>query len=247
MSAELFPVPSVRQLSLTRLSSEIARAAGDIGRVAVEGEVVRPRQGSSGRVYFTLRDRVAQLGVACPAGRRSRCRVVHGERVRVTGRLCWTPDRGQMELRAEEVEPVGEGAIAAALADIRARLRAEGVLDRARRPLPLLPGLVGVVCGAEAAVRADIESVVAARFPGYPLRFLETLVSGPGAAAAIQSSLERLDADPEVEVILLARGGGDAAALLPFSDEELCRAVAAARAVVVSAIGHDGDRPVCDD
>lgn len=243
----LFDTSDVRELSLVRLSSEVARAMAGIGRVAVAGEVVRPREVRGGRRYFILRDRAAQMSILCPATRRARCRVVEGERVRVTGSLSWSSDRAQVHLVAEEVVPLGEGAIAAALAEVRERLRADGLLDRPRRPLPVLPSLIGVVCGTDAAVRADIEAVVEARFPGYPILFSETTVSGPGAAASIQEALLRLDANEAVDVVVLARGGGDATALLPFSDEELCRSICTTRCVVVSAIGHQGDHPVCDD
>ncbi len=102
-------------------------------------------------------------------------------------------------------------------------------------------------CNGRAAVRADIESVVAARFPGYPMVFSETTVSGPGAVDNVIAALAELDQRPEVEVIILARGGGDSTQLLPFSDEALCRAVCAASTPVVAAIGHDGDRPLVDE
>src|SRR5207244_10648966 len=113
--------------------------------------------------------------------------------------------------------PVGAGAVAAATAETRARLLAEGLLGRPRRPLPRLPATIGVVCGADAAVRADVESVVEARFPGYPVEFVEVTVSGPGAAEAGPGALGALDARDDVEVIVLARGGGNAAAPPPFS------------------------------
>jgi exodeoxyribonuclease VII large subunit len=235
-----------RRVSLVRLSAELGRAAAAVGRIAVEGEVVKPSQHPGG-VYFTLRDRAAQVSVRCPSARLARCRVTAGERVLVTGSLSWLTDRGQLQLVAEEVAPGGAGAIAALIEEVRGRLAAEGLLDRLPRRIPRLPQAIGVVCGADAAVRADIESVVAERFPGYPVLFVETNVSGPGAADAVSRALEALDARPEVEVVVLARGGGDAAQLLPFSDELLCRAVAACRTPVVSAIGHQGDRPLCDE
>ncbi|HWC39933.1 MAG TPA: exodeoxyribonuclease VII large subunit [Acidimicrobiales bacterium] len=247
---EMFPAeraPTVRRLSLVRLSAEIARSVAGVGRVAVEGEVVQPGTARSGTVYFTLRDRAAQITVVCPRARVSRCRTVHGERVCVTGALGYSNERGQLQLVADEVSPVGEGAILAAIADVRRRLGAEGLLDRVRRPLPLLPRAVGVVCGADAAVRADIESVVVARFPGYPVAFKEVAVSGPGAAEAVIGALQGFDAARDVDVIILARGGGDPASLLPFSDEELCRAICASTTPVVTAIGHERDRPLCDE
>ena len=256
---EMFPddraerTATIRRLSLVRLSAEIARSVAGVGRVAVEGEVVHPgtartaRTARSGAVYFTLRDRAAQISVVCPRARLSKCRTVHGERVCVTGALGYSNERGQLQLVADEVSPVGEGAILAAIADVRRRFGAEGLLDRVRRPLPLLPKIVGVVCGADAAVRADIESVVAARFPGYPVAFREVAVSGPGAAEAVVGALQAFDAAPDVDVVVLARGGGDPASLLPFSDEDLCRAICASTTPVVTAIGHERDRPLCDE
>lgn len=236
----------VRRVSLVKLSGEIARSLAGVGRVAVEGEVHRPQRTATGRVWFTLRDRACQVNVTCPPVK-GRFRTVAGERVLVTGSLGYANDRGQLQLVAEEVAPVGAGAVAAAIEEARARLSAEGLLDRPRRRIPRLPTVIGVVCGTEAAVRADIESVVAARFPGYPVDFAEATVSGPGAADAIARALVSLDARSEVEVIILARGGGDAAQLLPFSDELLCRVIATSGTPVVSAVGHEGDRPLCDE
>ncbi|MGO9659153.1 MAG: exodeoxyribonuclease VII large subunit [Acidimicrobiales bacterium] len=236
-----------RRVTLVRLAGEIARSLADIGRVAVEGEVYRPQTYRAGRTYFTLRDRAAQMPVTFSARVARRCRAVDGERVLVVGTLVWGNDRGQLVLEADEVVPIGEGAVAAMIAETRARLAVEGVLDRPRRRVPRLPRVIGVLCGSEAAVRKDIESVVAARFPGYPLYVEETTVSGPGAALSIIDALGRLSGRPEVDVVVLARGGGDATALLPWSDEDLCRAVAACGVPVVSAIGHESDRPLCDE
>ncbi len=249
MTLPMFPAPAStpRTVTLVRLAGEIARSLAPVGRISVEGEVYRPRVAGGGRIYFTLRDRAAQLSVMCPQGRASRCRAVTGERVSVVGVLSWLNDRGELQLVAESAMPVGEGAVAAMIAEARRRLDADGLLDRSRRPVPRLPRMIGVVCGAESAVRKDIESVVAARFPGYPLRVLETFLSGPSAALSIMDAMARLAADDQVEVIVLARGGGDATQMLPFSDEELCRAVCACRVPVVSAIGHEGDRPLCDE
>ena len=249
MTLPMFPTGPTppRTVTLVRLAGEIARSLAPVGRISVEGEVYRPTRTGGGRIYFTLRDRAAQMTVTCPQGRAARCRAVAGERVCVVGALTWISERGELQLVAEAVTPVGDGAVAAMIAEARRRLDADGLLDRPRRPIPLLPRRIGVVCGADAAVRKDIESVVATRFPGYPLRVLETFLSGPSGAVSIMDAMMRLAADDEVEVILLARGGGDATQLLPFSDEELCRAVCACRVPVVSAIGHEGDRPLCDE
>lgn len=250
MTMSLFGEPAdlpPRRVTLVKLAGEIARSLVAVGRVAVEGEVYRPTTARGGSVYFTLRDRAAQMSVKVPPAAARRSRIVAGERVAAVAKAEWQPDRGQLQLVAEEVLPVGEGAITALIGELRAKLTAEGLIGRPKRPIPLLPATVGVVCGAEAAVRKDIESVVAERCPGYPVVFLETTVSGPAASVSIVDAIEALGRRPGIEVIVLARGGGDAPSLLPWSTEEVCRAVAVSPIPIVSAIGHDGDRPVCDD
>jgi exodeoxyribonuclease VII large subunit len=250
MSMKLWDEPArgaPRQVTLVRLAGEMARALSRVGRVAVEGEVYRPTVSRGGWVFFTLRDRVAQIDVKVPAAQARRSRTVQGERVCVVGTLQWVNERGQVHLVAEEVTPVGEGAIAELIAATRGRLAADGLLGRPRRRIPVLPAVIGVVCGSDAAVRKDIESVAAVRFPGYPLCFEETNVSGPGASLAIVEALEAVVTHAGVEVVILARGGGDGPSLLPWSSEEVCRAVAGCPVPVVSAIGHEADRPLCDE
>jgi exodeoxyribonuclease VII large subunit len=244
-SGQLFE--AARKVSLVRLAGEIARAVATVGPIETEGEVHRPNQRPGGSVYFVLRDRAAQLTVWAPADVARRGRIRNGERVAVNGRVLFDNQRGGLQLNADSVLPVGAGAVAAMIAEARERLVAEGLLARPRRPIPRLPNVIGVVCGADAAVRADIESVVAVRFPGYPVVFAEVMVSGASAADAIAGAMADLDEQSDVDVIVLARGGGDSTQLLPFSDEALCRAICACGTPVVSAIGHDGDRPLCDE
>ena len=240
-------VAPIRKVTLVKLSSELARSFATIGRIAVEGEVHRPPNRRGGRIYFTLKDRAAQVSVTVPASKAAKARVVNGERVQVVGRVEWVAQWGQLQIVADEVVPVGEGAVAAMLAEARQRLARDGLIDRPRRAIPLLPRAIGVVCGSDAAVRHDIESVVAVRFPGYPVIFREVSVSGPGAADAIVAAIEDFDQRDDVDVVVLARGGGDVTQLLPFSDEDLCRAICRASVPIVSAIGHERDRPLCDD
>jgi exodeoxyribonuclease VII large subunit len=238
---------SPRRVTLVRLAGEIARCVAGVGPIVVEGEVYRPTTTRGGWVYFTLRDRAAQIDVKMPAAVVRRYKPAPGERVEVAATLQWSNERGQLALLAQGVAPVGAGAIAALIEATRAALGADGLLDRPRRPIPMLPRAIGVVCGADAAVRKDIESVVAARCPGYPVVFFETTVSGPTASRGIVEGIRALSSDPAVEVIVLARGGGDAPSLLPWSTEEVCRAAAACPVPVVSAIGHESDRPLCDE
>ncbi len=241
------PVSTVRTVSLTRLYAEVGRALAAPGRVQVEGDVHDRRVTQQGAIWFTLRDRALDLPVLIASGRARKSRIVDGERVSVIGRVTLQQRKVQIRMEAEEVLPVGEGAVAALLIQVRSRLAAEGLIDRPRRPIPMLPRGIGVVCGTDAAVRRDIESVVAVRFPGFPVRFVETTVQGAGAADAVRRAIEELVFASDTDVIVLARGGGSAVDLLPFSDEDLCRAIATCPKPVVSAIGHDGDRPVCDD
>lgn len=236
-----------RKLTLVRLAAEIARQVATIGVVSVEGEVHRPATGRTGWVYFNLRDRVAEVRVVVPPKARRATRIVGGQRVCVVGSLEWVSDRANLQLKATEVTPVGAGAIAAMLAETRRKLTSDGLIGRPGRELPGLPNVIGVVCGADAAVRHDIESVVALRFPGYPMSFRETTVSGPGAADSIIRALSDVSSQDGVEVVILARGGGDATQLLPWSDELVCRSVAACPVPVISAIGHENDRPLCDE
>src|SRR5690349_175300 len=170
-----------RRVSLVRLAGEIARGLSGVGKIAVDGEIHSAKAYNSRR-FFTLRDRNARISVTVSARNVRHCKIEDGEAVRVIGALNWETARGELRLEATSVEPRGEGAVAAVIAEARERLQAEGVLDRERRPLPLLPRVVGVICGQEAAVRKDIESVIAARFPGYPVVFRQSLVSG-GAAS----------------------------------------------------------------
>ena len=235
-----------RPVSLSRLVVELKRKFNEVGLIAVEGEVSNPKTYRT-MVYFVLRDRNTQISVRVKLGLAKQRLIVEGERIQVTGRLDVNGERGSFQLDALDIQPVGEGAIAAAIAEARERLRADGILERPRRSLPLLPRGIAVVCGTEAAVRHDIQSVVADRFPGYPIVWFETVLQGPSAVGGICAALDRVANDARVDVVILARGGGDATALLPFSDERVCRRAAEMSIAVVSAIGHDADRPLLDE
>src|ERR1700716_3238010 len=146
MTLPLFPerlAEGPRTVTLVRLAAEIARSLAAVGRIAVEGEVHRPNRTGAGRIYFTLRDRAAQVTVMCPRAKVSRCRTVAGERVCVVGILTWVNERGELLLVAEEVTPVGDGAVAAMVAEARRRLAADGLLERPRLALPRLPAPIG--------------------------------------------------------------------------------------------------------
>jgi exodeoxyribonuclease VII large subunit len=142
---------------------------------------------------------------------------------------------------------VGIGELLARLEKLRRELAAEGLFSRERkRPLPFLPGVIGLVCGRGSAAERDVVQNAQRRWPAVRFRIEQSAVQGPYAAGEVIEAVKKLDADPDVDVIVIARGGGSLEDLLPFSDESLLRAVAACRTPVVSAIGHEQDSPLLD-
>jgi len=218
----------------------------------VEGEVTEfRRQQGWQSVFFTLKDSTdgACLSVSMPRGRFDGLRLdlADGMTVQVFGRPELYEARGVFQLRALSIEPLGLGAILAGLERLKRKLAAEGLfaLER-KRPLPVLPRRVGVLTGNEAAAKRDFVTAVQTRFPAANLLVAQTYVQGHAAPAAIAATLQTLAREPEVDVIVLTRGGGSFEDLLPFSDERVVRAVAECDVPVVSAVGHEQDTPLCD-
>ena len=220
--------------------------------VWVEGEVTElRRQARWASVFFTLKDPAdgACLGVSMPRGQFDGLRLdlVDGDRVHVYGRAELFEARGEFRLRALSLERFGLGEHLAALERLKKKLAAEGLFAAERkRPLPFLPRRIGLVTGNDAAAKRDVLTTITARFPPANVLVGETYVQGPRAAGAIIETLRALCCEPDVEVIILARGGGSFEDLLPFSDERLVRAVAACPLAVVTAVGHEQDTPLCD-
>ncbi|MGH2932596.1 MAG: exodeoxyribonuclease VII large subunit, partial [Gaiellaceae bacterium] len=218
----------------------------------VEGELTElRRQDRWQSVFFTLKDPAdgSCLGVQMPRGQFDALRLdlVNGERVHVYGRPELFEARGEFRLRALSVERFGLGDHLAALERLKRKLTAEGLFAAERkRPLPRFPRRIGLVTGNDAAAKRDVITSISARFPPARLLVAETYVQGPRAAPAIIAALRELCDAPEVDVIILARGGGSFEDLLPFSDERLVRAVATCPLPVVSAVGHEQDSPLTD-
>jgi exodeoxyribonuclease VII large subunit len=220
--------------------------------VWIEGEVTElRRQDRWQSVFLTLKDpdEGACLGVTMPRGQFDALRLglANGERVHVYGRPELFEARGDFRLRALSIERFGLGDHLAALERLKQKLAAEGLFDVARkRPLPRLPRRVGLVTGNDAAAKKDVIAAITARFPPARLLVAETYVQGPRAAAAIADALRAISESPEIDVVVLARGGGSFEDLLPFSDERLLRAIAGCTVPVVSAVGHEQDTPLSD-
>jgi exodeoxyribonuclease VII large subunit len=230
----------------------VAQWISRLPSVWVEGEVTELRRHERwASVFFTLKDPTdgSCLGVSMPRGRFDalRLNLANGERVHVFGRPELFEQRGDFRLRALSIERFGLGAHLAAIERLKAQLAQEGLFAQSRkRPLPRWPRRIGLVTGNDAAAKRDVLTTITARFPPANVLVAETYVQGPRAAPAIVDALSRLCAEPEVDVVVLARGGGSFEDLLPFSDERLVRAVAAASVPVVSAVGHEQDTPLCD-
>jgi exodeoxyribonuclease VII large subunit len=239
-----FPVRAVA----VRVAGWIER----LGAVWVEGQLTQINiRADSKTVFMVLRDPVADMSLTVTAGRGlvagAPVKLTEGVRVVVCGKPSFYTGRGTFSLRLSEIRAVGIGELLARIERLRRLLDAEGLFDpRVKRAIPFLPTTVGLITGRASAAEHDVTTVAAARWP--PVRFAvrNTAVQGPGAVGQVVEALRALDADPNVDVIVVARGGGSVEDLLPFSDETLCRAIAACRTPVVSAVGHEPDNPLCD-
>jgi exodeoxyribonuclease VII large subunit len=234
------------------VSTKVAAWIDRLGSIWVEGQItqINVRPGTR-TAFLVLRDPSADmsLSVTCSPNliRDSPVPLTEGSRVVMFGKLSFYTGRGSVSLRVTEIRPVGIGELLARIERLRGLLAAEGLFDpRLKRPLPFLPRTVGLVTGRASAAERDVLSVAGKRWPAVQFEIRNTAVQGPTATAQIVAALAELDADPHVEVIVLARGGGSVEDLLPFSDETLCRAIAACTTPVVSAIGHEPDSPLCD-
>jgi exodeoxyribonuclease VII large subunit len=218
--------------------------------VWVEGEVTELRRHARWQsVFFTLKDPHdgACLGVTIARGRFDALRLdlAEGERVHVFGRPELFEARGDFRMRALSIERFGIGDHLAALERLKKKLAADGVLER-KRPLPFLPRRIGLVTGNDAAAKRDVLATITARFPAARIVVAETYVQGPLAATAMIDALRDVCSAQDVDVVVLARGGGSFEDLLPFSDERLVRAIASCPVPIVSAVGHEQDTPLCD-
>jgi exodeoxyribonuclease VII large subunit len=223
---------------------------GRLGRIWVEGQIAELNR-RGGTVFLTLRDPVAAVSARVVCTRMvfdaSDPAPAEGARVVIWARPDFNTARGSFSLTALEIRAVGIGELLARLDRLRRSLAAEGLFATERKvPLPFLPGIVGLICGRDSAAERDVLDNAARRWPAVRFRVREVAVQGAYAVTEVTEALRELDADPAVDVIIVARGGGSIEDLLPFSDESLIRAVAAARTPVVSAIGHEQDSPILD-
>jgi exodeoxyribonuclease VII large subunit len=249
---EALPYDDRTVYSVAAFNRGVAQWLGRLPTIWIEGEVTELRRHERwASVFFTLKDPAdgSCVGVTMARGRFDALRLdlADGERVHVFGRPELYEQRAEFKLRALTVERFGVGAHLAALERLKTRLAAEGLFAEDRkRPLPFLPRRIGVVTGNDAAAKRDVVTTIRTRFPPASLLVAETYVQGPRAAGEIVSAITALAEAPDVDVVVLTRGGGSFEDLLAFSDERVVRAVAHCPVPVVSAVGHEQDTPLCD-
>ncbi|MDN3296673.1 exodeoxyribonuclease VII large subunit [Streptomyces ficellus] len=235
---------------------EVSRLIGGwidrLGAVWVEGQITQlSRRPGAGVVFMTLRDPSYDISVSVTCFRQVFEAVAdvvsEGARVVVCAKPEWYAPRGQLSLRATEIRPVGIGELLARLETLKRALGAEGLFAPARKkPVPFLPQLIGLVCGRASAAERDVLEVARRRWPAVRFEVRNVAVQGVHAVPQVIQAVKELDELADVDVIIVARGGGSVEDLLPFSDEQLVRAVADCRTPVVSAIGHEPDSPLLD-
>jgi exodeoxyribonuclease VII large subunit len=222
-----------------------------LGAVWVEAQLIEiSRRSGTRTIFLTLRDKLAEVSVsvtASPMTLDAAGPLTEGATVVARIKPTYFESSGRFIFSCDAITPMGEGRLLARLEQTKRLLQAEGLFDPSlKRPLPFLPKAVGLVTGAGSAAERDVVENARRRWPAVQIVASYALVQGPQACEQLIAAVEHLDRRQEVDVIIIARGGGSVEDLLPFSDEGLIRAVAACRTPVVSAIGHESDSPILD-
>jgi exodeoxyribonuclease VII large subunit len=222
-----------------------------LGAVWVEAQLIEVNRRSGTRtIFLTLRDKLAEVSVSVttsPTTLDSAGPLTEGATVIARIKPSYYESSGRFIFTCDAITPVGEGRLLARLEQTKRLLQAEGLFDRSlKKSLPYLPRAVGLVTGEGSAAERDVMENARRRWPAVRIVTRHALVQGPQAGEQLIAAVKHLDRQPQVDVIIIARGGGSVEDLLPFSDEGLIRAVAACRTPVVSAIGHESDSPILD-
>lgn len=213
----------------------------------VSGEVSNFTQSAAGHCYFTLKDAQAQMRCVLFKGQRGMENLSNGAAVNAHGRVAFYETRGDLQLYVDMVQPSGIGVLAAELERLKAQLEEEGLFEPSRkRPLPEFPKRIGVVTSETGAVLHDIQTVVGRRYPLAELVICPSAVQGDKAAPEVVDAIQTLNASGNVDVIIVARGGGSLEELWAFNTEPVARAIYASQAPVVSAVGHETDFTIAD-
>ncbi len=215
----------------------------------VEGEISNFRAPESGHLYFTLKDGNAQIRVVMfrSAARLLRFRPADGLQVVVRGRITIYEDRGELQISAEYIEPKGAGSLQLAFEQLKAKLEAEGLFAAERKkPIPNLPSRIGVVTSPQAAALRDILNILQRRHHSVNVLIFPAQVQGDAAAFEVAAGVRYFNQAENVDVIVVARGGGSAEDLASFNNEGLARTIAASKIPIISAVGHETDFTITD-
>lgn len=242
-------VEGKRVYSVSDLASRLKQILQDpdLIDIWVEGEVGNSTRSAAGHHYFTLLDDRAALQCVMFRGGSGEREIKTGAAVKAHGYVSFYAARGDIQLIADIVEPIGEGELQRKLDELKNRLSAEGLFEESRnRPIPQFPRRVGVVTSPTGSVWHDIQNVTRRRYPLVELALAGTPVQGKEAAPHIVKALDALSADASIDVIIVARGGGSLEDLWAFNEETVARAIFRSRAPVVSGVGHETDRTIAD-
>lgn len=215
----------------------------------VSGEVSNLRNPHSGHCYFTLKDQVSQVRVVIFRSNLKAMRLKPTDTLKIVcrGQLTVYEPRGEYQLIVDYLEPLGLGALAQAFEQLKARLAAEGLFDdRFKKPIPFLPRRLAVVTSPSGAAIRDFLQILNRRFPNVQVLLHPVRVQGPGAGAEIAAAIKTLNSMPDLEVIILTRGGGSIEDLWAFNEEQVARAIFQSKIPIISAVGHEIDFTIAD-
>jgi exodeoxyribonuclease VII large subunit len=242
--------PSRRVYTVRELTAEVRTVLEDgFSAIWVEGEISNFKHHTSGHMYFTLKDAEAQIRAVMFRGnnRLLRFQPMDGQAVLVFGTVTVYERRGEYQIGVEFMEPKGVGALQLAFEQLKAKLGAEGLFDPARkRPLPRLPRKIGIITSPTGAVIRDMLTIIGRRFPGLAILIAPVPVQGETAAAEIAAAIGRMGRRADLDVLIVARGGGSLEDLWAFNEEVVARAIAASPLPVISAVGHETDVTIAD-
>lgn len=236
---------------LSVLSNKMKSYIDRMSSVWIEGQVVELNHRGKAS-YLTLRDTDVEMSLPVQIWKnvldRTGAQLSEGSHVVANLKADFWTKTGRLTMRANDIRAVGLGELLARLERLKKQLAAEGLFDTARKKrLPFLPNRIGLITGRDSDAQKDVVRNVHLRWPAADFEIRNTAVQGPDAVPGVMKNLAELDADPTIDVIVIARGGGSMEDLLPFSNEALVRAVSNAQTPVVSAIGHEADRPILDE
>src|SRR5271163_409940 len=242
--------PTRRALTVSELTVRIRDLlAKGFNDLLVEGEISNCREAQSGHIYFTLKDERSQVRCVFfkQQQRGIKFRPEDGLHVTVRGSVSVYEARGEYQIYVESLEPVGLGALQLAFEQLKKRLEAEGLFAAERKkPLPLLPGRIGVITSPRGAAVRDVVRILTRRFHSVHLIVFPVRVQGEGSAAEIVKALKYFNQKKIVDVLILARGGGSMEDLWAFNEEIVARAIAASEIPVISGVGHETDFTIAD-